>query len=351
MSATVTDTWTNSGMRPHKTLLPHGGGVREASRVWGIPPGEWLDLSTGINPRGWPVPGIPENVWNRLPEDGDDLESVARAYYGCQHLLPAAGSQAIIQTLPRLLAKGPIGVMSPTYAEHAHAWYREGFEVTTLDEVSDTLLDRLRVLIVVNPNNPTARVIPKTTLLTWWQRLQHHGGWLIVDEAFMDAAARESVAADSGRAGLLVLRSLGKFFGLAGARVGFLLAHPSVLQAVRAELGPWNVAGPSRWIARAALADHSWVEKTREHLQQGSQRLCQLLTSHGLTVQGRTALFQWVPRTNPGPWYENLARLGILVRKFDDPPGLRFGLPGSEADWKRLTLALEHCVTVIPPRG
>ncbi|HIJ85941.1 MAG: cobC [H] [Magnetococcales bacterium] len=323
-------------------MLDHGGGIRKAAMFFGMAPEAWLDLSTGINPQGWPVPSQPASAWNRLPEDDDGLESTAREYYGCGNLLPVAGSQAIIQTLPRLRPAGRVGILGPTYAEHAHAWKKAGFGVLELDDVSSLdRLDQLAVLVVVNPNNPTARVIPRVTLLSWWQRLVRHGGWLVVDEAFMDADARESLTADTGAEGLLVLRSLGKFFGLAGARVGFLLGSKTILQAAQEHLGPWNVAGPSRWVAAAALADRAWQEQTKQNLTQHSQRLTSLLTEHGLNVAAKTALFQWVPNDQHAIWWENMARLGVLLRRFEHPKGLRFGIPGTESDWSRLAAALE----------
>ncbi|MBF0110190.1 MAG: threonine-phosphate decarboxylase [Magnetococcales bacterium] len=324
-------------------MLEHGGGIREAAARFGGNPSSWLDLSTGINPNGYPAAEIPVAAWNRLPEAEDGLEEAARAYFGCTDLLPAAGSQAIIQALPTLRARdGAVAVLSPTYAEHAHAWRRGGFDLMEIDRMTESLLERLAVLVVVNPNNPTARRLSRTTLLSWWQRLNNHGGWLIVDEAFMDAETNESLAADTGREGLLVLRGIGKFFGLAGARVGFLLGPRPVLASVREQLGPWNVAGPSRWLARMALTDRSWQCRVRESLQHNAQRLTTLLKDHGLDVAARTALFQWVPHEESAWVWEALAHQKILVRRFDAPRGLRFGLPGTEMDWLRLATGLKR---------
>ncbi|HAT50039.1 MAG: threonine-phosphate decarboxylase [Nitrospirae bacterium] len=323
-----------------KPVLEHGGSVRKVARELGVDPKNWLDLSTGINPLGWRVPEIPALVWNRLPENEDGLEDAAKLFYGCRHLLPAAGSQAIIQTLPRLRRGGSVGIVAPTYAEHAHAWRKEGFDVVELEDVSLSILDQLSVLVVVNPNNPTARLIPKATLLSWWRRLQAHGGWLVVDEAFMDADAGESLSGDTGGEGLLVLRSIGKFFGLAGARVGFLLGSRTVLEAAQEYLGPWNVAGPARWVATAALTDHHWHIETRNSLAHKAQRLTHLLGEHGLIVAAKTALFQWVPNHDAMSWWERMARSGVLVRRFDHPRGLRFGLPGDESQWHRLSTVL-----------
>lgn len=324
-------------------MLEHGGGLRAAAARYRLAPSDWLDLSTGINPQGWPVPALPPQAWQRLPEADDGLERAAAAYYGTAQVLPVAGSQAAIQALPWLRdrGRGRVGVFSPSYAEHAHAWRRAGYQVELCaDAPAPALLDRLDVLVVVNPNNPTGRGFSPATLLDWRARLAACGGWLVVDEAFMDATPAESVANQVGLPGLIVLRSLGKFFGLAGARVGFVLAETALLEKMAEHLGPWTVTGPSRWLASRALTDPAWPQQTRSELARASRRLADLLNQQGLTVAGGTALFQWTPTADAEFWQDALARRGILVRRFTDPPGLRFGLPGAEPAWQRLERAL-----------
>ncbi len=322
-------------------MLEHGGALRAAATRYHIPPSDWLDLSTGINPSGWPIPLVPATVWQRLPEPDDGLETAAAAYYGTPHLLPVAGSQAAIQALPVLREPGRVGVLSPTYAEHAHAWQRAGHRVELLArETLEAMLDRLNVLVVVNPNNPTGTRFVPMTLLDWRARLVARGGWLVVDEAFMDATPAESLASRIGLPGLIVLRSLGKFFGLAGARVGFVLAEQELLERTLEKLGPWTVTGPSRWVATQALLDHDWQAEMRSQLDRTGNRLADLLKRQRLPAAGGTSLFQWVPLPEAEFWQDALARRGILVRRFADPPGLRFGLPGSEPAWRRLELAL-----------
>ncbi|MFZ1643305.1 MAG: threonine-phosphate decarboxylase CobD [Candidatus Contendobacter sp.] len=322
-------------------MLEHGGGLRAAVVRYGIPLSDWLDLSTGINPQGWPVPPVPATVWQRLPEAEDGLEMVAAACYGAESLLPVAGSQAAIQALPLLREPGRVGVLSPSYAEHAHAWRRAGHQVEALAvESLDAALDRLDALVLVHPNNPTGVRFPPELLLDWRARLAERGGWLVVDEAFMDATPAASLASHAGLPGLIVLRSLGKFFGLAGARVGFVLAEPAALERLHEQLGPWTVGGPSRWVAMRALSDRAWQAETRTRLDQAGNRLADLLKRQRLPVAGGTGLFQWMPLPDAAFWQDALARRGILVRRFTDPPGLRFGLPGGEPAWRRLELAL-----------
>ena len=322
-------------------MLEHGGKVRQAARRYGIAPAAWLDLSTGINPNGWPVPPLPARIWVRLPEEDDELGPTARAYYGTGHILPAAGSQTAIQALPRLRAPCSVGVLAPGYAEHARAWQDAGHRVVPIAaNAVEQGFSSLDVLIVINPNNPTGARFDPADLLRWHAQLAKRGGWLVVDEAFIDATPERSLARYCSRPGLIVLRSLGKFFGLAGARVGFVLADTAVRRQLHVRLGPWTVASPSRWIAHRALTDTAWQSATRPALNRSSIRLANLLTQHGLAPAGGCALFQWVRTRAAAVIHDALARSGILVRSFRDPASVRFGLPANEPEWQRLAQAL-----------
>ncbi|MGH8575445.1 MAG: threonine-phosphate decarboxylase CobD [Gammaproteobacteria bacterium] len=322
-------------------MLEHGGKLRLASARYGIPIEEWLDLSTGINPHGWPVPPLPPSAWLRLPEDDDGLEAAARAYYGADLLLPVAGSQAAIQALPRLRPSCRVGVLHPGYAEHIDAWRRAGHDVAAVPVAGlDEAARQVDVLVVIHPNNPTGDRFPPGALLDWHDGLAARGGWLVVDEAFMDPTPADSLVRYSARPGLIVLRSLGKFFGLAGARVGFVLAQAALLRGLAEAVGPWPLAGPSRAVASKALVDIAWQSAMRGELPEASARLALLLTTHGLVPTGGCSLFQWVVTDEANALYESLARQGVLTRRFPDPPSLRFGLPGMEPGWRRLEAAL-----------
>ncbi|MFZ5557493.1 MAG: threonine-phosphate decarboxylase CobD [Pseudomonadota bacterium] len=331
-------------------MLEHGGRLREAAARHGIAPERWLDLSTGINPDGWPVPALPPEVWRRLPETGDGLEAAARRYYGTAAVLPVAGSQAAIQALPWLRPRSRVGVLAPTYAEHARAWQRAGHDVLEIDAAAVAgALDALDVLVLVNPNNPTGQRWPAPQLLQWRAMLAARGGWLVVDEAFADPAPQDSLAAMSALPGLVVLRSLGKFFGLAGARVGFVLAPADLLAALDERLGPWAVAHPARAVATLALADDAWQRAARRRLDAAGARLAALLSVHGLEPAGTTALFAWVATPDAEAVHDFLARQGILTRRFAAPRGVRFGLPGDDAQWQRLEAALAARVRALAP--
>lgn len=321
----------------------HGGARRYWADHYGVPLEQMIDLSTGINPHGWSVPEIPPEVWQRLPEIEPKLIQAAADYYGSDALLPIAGTQTAIQTLPQLRPLGRVGVLSPSYSEHQAGWESAGHAVTALTaEQIESSLPGLDVLVVVNPNNPTGERFSKERLLHWHQQLADRGGWLVVDEAFIDTTPEQSLCRlGDSRTGLLVLRSLGKFFGLAGVRCGFLFTTESLRTRLSQQLGPWSLSHPAQWVARHALQDRSWQQKMVESLAHESARLQQLLDSVGMAPQGGTPLFQWVVMEDAEGVFDELAQQGILVRKFDQPRAIRFGLPASESEWQKLSQALQ----------
>ena len=325
-------------------MLEHGGRLLRAAHEYGIPVEDWLDLSTGVSPFAWPVPPLPASVWHRLPEDDDGLIEVARAYYGHASLLPVAGSQAAIQALPALRGRSRVGVLDPGYAEHAHAWRRAGHEVQGAS--AESLLAHASsydVVVLIHPNNPGGERFELDALLALHATLARRGGWLVVDEAFIDATPERSLCAVPELPGLIVLRSVGKFFGLAGARAGFVCAEPALLVALRERLGPWALSGPTRHVLKLALADHAWQTAQRERLHAASTRLSTLLTRHGLTPDAGCDFFQW-RRDERAPTLQHaLAQQGVLVRRFEQPHSLRFGLPGDDAAFARLDAALASC--------
>lgn len=323
-------------------MLEHGGKLLAASQTFGVPLADWIDLSTGIAPMSYPIPDIPVSVWQRLPEEGDGLHDAACDYYGAQNLLAVNGSQAAIMALPRLRSPGRVVVLFPSYGEYAPAWAAAGHEVIEC-AAEDVLQQKTDVILLANPNNPDGQIFSREALLAAAERLAQRQGWLVVDEAFADVDSQNSLSAMAGTSAaenVIVLRSLGKFFGLAGARVGFCIAAYPILQRLQETLGPWPLAHPSRWIAQKALIDRLWQIKQKETLRVSSTRLATLLSRHGFPPHGMTALFQYVLHPQATLLLDAFAQQGILVRCFNHPPALRFGLPATENDWERLTTAL-----------
>ncbi|MDZ7828048.1 MAG: threonine-phosphate decarboxylase CobD [Halofilum sp. (in: g-proteobacteria)] len=319
-------------------MLEHGGNLAEMVRALGRPEGEWLDLSTGVNPHPWDAPTPPPACWSRLPDSGDGLLEAAGAYYGCESLLATPGSQAALALLPLLRAPSRVAVIDPGYTEHAAAWKRAGHEVVPISsaQLATGVGTAFDVLVVINPNNPDGTYFEPETLLEWRTALAARGGWLVIDEAFVDPTPGYSLATRCPAPGLVVLRSIGKFFGLPGMRVGFALGAEDLLARMEEALGPWPVNGPGRWVARQALLDTDWHERTRATLAAEGDRLRGLLADlFGRRVVG-TPLFATVLSPRAAAIHERLAEAGILARLLDRQDGIRFGLPPDEPGWQRL---------------
>jgi len=317
----------------------HGGDLGEARRLFPDAPAPWIDLSTGINPIAYPAPSLPACAFTRLPEPGDHaaLEAVAAQAYGVAdpaHVIAAPGTQALISLLPFLVPRGEAAVVTPTYGEHARAWRAAGHAVREI--ASPAQARGASVLVVVNPNNPDGRVYAREALRALAADMAARGGLLVVDEAFADLDAGESLAADLPE-GALVLRSFGKTYGLAGVRLGFGLARGGIGARLRAGLGPWAVSGPALAIGRAALADAAWREAASRARKADAARLDGLLAPLAEGPVRGTTLFRTIDTPRAPEVFTALGRAGIWVRRFQDAPRrLRLGLPGDADAWARL---------------
>lgn len=324
----------------------HGGGLAAAVRRFGGQPGEWLDLSTGISPWPYQLVPFPPQAWQRLPEPETmaALADVAGAAYDAHDaasIVPLPGSQAGIQRLPELVPPGPCAIVGPTYGEHASAWARGRHQVGMLER-PDQVSGEHRVLIVGNPNNPDGRSWAPAELLAASAELRAAGGLLVVDEAFADLQPEVSLAPHLDQPGLCVLRSFGKFFGLAGVRLGFALCSPGGLAPrLAASLGPWPVSGVTAHLGLRALADRDWINLFRARLGRAMAKLQPVLTDAGLEIVGGTSLFVLVRCDDAWQRFEQLAAARILTRPFAERRDwLRIGLPRDDHARARLAAAL-----------
>lgn len=321
-----------------ETRIWHGGDLGEARALFPDAPEPWIDLSTGINPIAYPIPSLPASAFMRLPEPGDHdaLEEAAAEAYGVAdpaHVVAAPGTQVLISLLPFLVPRGEAAVVTPTYGEHARAWRAAGHAVR---EIAAPAEGRgAGVLVLVNPNNPDGGVSSREALRALAAERGARGALLVVDEAFADFDAGESLAPDLPE-GVLVLRSFGKTYGLAGVRLGFALGRGAIGERLRAGLGPWAVSGPALAVGRAALADGAWREAAARARKADAARLDALLAPLAGTVVG-TTLFRTIEIDRAPEIFDALGRAGIWVRRFqDDPRRLRFGLPGDAEAWARV---------------
>jgi cobalamin biosynthetic protein CobC len=326
--------------------MKHGGDLTEAIARHGGEAASWLDLSTGINPRPWPIPqALPDSAWQRLPShaDAEALIAAARKTYGVPDgisIAAAAGTQALIQWLPYLASPGPVAIVGPTYSEHALAWRNAGRTVIAIDSL-DACPDNAVHAIVVNPNNPDGRITDRAALTRVAMQLKARGGWLVVDEAFADVDPAICAVTLCSDLPVLILRSFGKFYGLAGLRLGFAVAAPDIIAQIVAAMGPWPVSGPALLIGASALGDQPWADRTRSALQQQARALDELLVKAGFTIAGGTSLFRLARHPQALKLHAALAQQHIWCRSFDWADDLlRFGLPSDAAGLERLAAAL-----------
>ncbi|MPZ35211.1 MAG: aminotransferase class I/II-fold pyridoxal phosphate-dependent enzyme, partial [Rhodospirillales bacterium] len=263
------------------------------------------------------------------------LIAAAAVRYRCEphQLVAAPGTQALIQILPHLVPRSRVAIVGPTYAEHELNWHRHDHDVAIVPSLDAADAD---VVVVVNPDNPTGRLLPTEALRGVAARL------LIVDEAFVDLLPDEASLAGKLPSNGIVLRSFGKVYGLAGLRLGFAIASAPLAQRLREELGPWAVSGPALAIGAAALADDAWLRAAAARLVVDARKLDALLVSGGFTVLGGTPLFRLASHPKAHEKVEDLARQGIHVRAFGhQPTWLRFGLPHGDEEFRRLSAALQ----------
>ena len=329
--------------------MKHGGDLTQAIAQYGGTPSTWLDLSTGINPRPWPIPAtLPDRIWQGLPShaDQDALIAAARVAYNLPQsveIAAASGTQALIQWLPYLTGPGAVAIMAPTYTEHAAAWTSAGHEVITLTAL-DHLPDHARYVVIVNPNNPDGRLLGESALARVAARLEERGGWLVIDEAYADLEPAGSAVALCRDLPAIILRSFGKFYGLAGLRLGFAIGPPAMIQRIAEALGPWPCSGPALAIGRAALLDQEWAARTRETLKSHADRLDNVLGAAGFAIIGGTTLFRLVRHSEAALRHTALAERHIWCRNFEWADDLlRFGLPGDDTAFGRLATALTLC--------
>jgi cobalamin biosynthesis protein CobC len=317
----------------------HGGDLARAVARHGGAPADWLDLSTGINPRAWPhprpLPALSAAAWRRLP-DADALEGMLAAARRAYAVPPTAaitaapGASALIRLVPRLVRPVAVAIPAPTYNEHEAAFVAEGWRVT------DRPGPGVTAAVIVNPNNPDGRLWRRRDLLLLAEALD----LLVVDESFIDPVPEFSLVPDCGRDGLVVIRSFGKFFGLAGLRLGFAVGAPAPIARLAELLGPWAVSGPALEIGRRSLADTSWAQAERRRLVADAERLSALGRAAGWREVGGTALFRTFATPDASSVRDRLAAARIWSRIFPySPDWLRLGLPPDEAGWARLAAA------------
>jgi len=328
----------------------HGGELIRAARDYGIEPFKWLDLSTGINPNGYFIQDLPQSCFHRLPDPSDlsALEGIARETYSVPQgvgLIAAAGSEALIQTLPQIFPTMKVAILSPTFSSHEASWRRYGHDVQLIESLDD--IGDATIVVVVNPNNPDGSVIQPKKFRKIAEALKAKGGALVLDEAFADCMPDISYVPIHDNGSVIVLRSIGKFYGLAGLRLGFAVGPERFLDRLKDILGDWAVSGPAIEIGRKALQDKDWKAKSSELLELQSKMHRAVFERLSIQVVGGTLLFNLIEVADARTLHHELAKRAIWTRRFEyNPNWLRIGLCKSQSDLKQFEQLLQDALEV-----
>jgi len=306
------------------TPRDHGGGLDAAAAAFGGSRADWIDMSTGINPNPYPVPQLTADAWTALPDQAaaDRLSAAARRFWRVPDtagVLAAPGASALIARIPALAPAGHVAIDMPTYNEHAAAFRAHGWQVNAGPSHA--------ARVVVHPNNPDGR---------WTDPARLDAPLTVIDESFCDIAPQQSLIAHAAKPGVIVLKSFGKFWGLAGLRLGFAIARPETLAPLADWMGPWPVSGPALAVGAAALDDNDWATATRTRLNEDAARLDTILTGRGAVLVGGTPLFRLYSVDDALAWQTRLAKIRVWSRIFPySARYLRLGLPPDHG-WSRL---------------
>lgn len=317
-------------LRKNQTLAPkindHGGGLDAAVSKYGGSRANWVDLSTGINPIPYAADAIDPNAWTALPDQkaNDDLIKAARDFWNIPQgadVLAAPGASCLIANMPRLAPTGSVLIHAPTYNEHAAA-----FDLAGWSKKGDPTAQ-----VVVHPNNPDGRL---------WNAEQIRAPLRIIDESFCDVMPKASLIKLAAEPGTIILKSFGKFWGLAGLRLGFAIGDPALIAQLKEFLGPWPVSGPALQIGAQALNDQNWAAETIERLSKDAEKLDDVMTEKGANIVGGTSLFRLYDVDDAAAWQDRFAQSHIWTRIFPyNKRWLRLGLP-HPLDWSRIKGAL-----------
>lgn len=322
----------------------HGGDILTASKQYGIATSDWLDISTGLNPEAYPTDALTAATFQKLPYIQPDFIQAAISYYGNPNLLAINGIQTAIKQLPSILKTQPILLPEYGYSEYQYQWqqqntqikYYPAFDSQAAYQTIQKLLTTKQPfnLVIINPNNPTGMTFNPDRLRQIAEQMPT-GSYLIIDEAFIDLTPQISVLQQHLYPNMIVLRSFGKFFGLAGIRLGFIFAAKEIRLKLQQKLGLWHVNGPAQALAIMALTDNNWQQKMQQRIRKNAsmtqQILQPLMDKYQISKPIHTPLFSsyCLSREQAQKIEQHFGKNGVLIRRIklnQTQELLRFGI-------------------------
>lgn len=322
----------------------HGGNIQEICSRYGLEPGGLLDFSANINPLGYP-PSLSKALREGLPSilHYPDINCTRlrraiaqKTHHKEEEVLIGNGSTELMYLIPRAFRPQKGLVFEPTYSEYGRALRLAGANVEKLvsTEVGATrrvapTSGQSQMVFICNPNNPTGDLIRKEEILALAEGLPQC--LMVIDEAFMDFVDephKYTVLPEAGRVkNLIVLRSMTKFFGYPGLRLGYMVSHREVISQAEGHKEPWTVNALAQLAGEVALKDEDFIFRSREYVASEKSFLYRELSRLGginpipPTVNFITSRITLEGLTSAG-LKEMLIRKGLLIRDCSNFPGL-----------------------------
>ena len=301
--------------------------------------GQAHKLSSNESPYG-PLPSVVEVIAeagrgvNRYPDNGAAALSAAlaeRFAVPADHVAVGCGSVGVLKQLLEAVSDPGDEVVYawrsfeayPTLIDLAGA---TSVQVPLRDEthdlaaMADAITPRTRLILVCNPNNPTGTVVSRQQLTAFLDQVPADC-LVVLDEAYREYIRDESVPNGAelylDRPNVAVLRTFSKAYGLAGLRVGFLIGHPPVAEAIRKTMLPFTVSSIAQAAAVASLAAEAELFERVETIVKERDRVRSALLADGWSVPVTEANFVWLrlgPHTTA--FAEACEQAGIAVRPF-----------------------------------
>lgn len=315
----------------------HGGDWHTAADLFGERE-QWLDFSANMNPLG-PPPHVHEalrSAWQTITRYPDpavrELREKLASHHGISpdNILVGNGAAECIDLAMRVLKPRRLGLVRPAFSEYEEAAAKLGCELHEVylktensfvleEDLAVRLSDCCDTVILGHPNNPTGQLIPGASL----RILLSSGSKLIIDEAFLDFSQEEEtlslIPEAARREGLIVIRSMTKFYAIPGLRLGYAVADAALIHEMQKLQVPWSVNAMAQAAGIAALEDSEYAARTKQWLADERPWLTQALKGLGLTVYSGMPNYILFALPEDSPWtaaslQQALGRKGILIR-------------------------------------
>jgi threonine-phosphate decarboxylase len=320
-------------------------------------PQEIYDFSVNVNPFEPPYEGLDyqKHLHTWLSEYPDPHSTLLKRRISevdntpLENLFIGNGAAQCIFLLAQYFKGKTVGVIGPTFVEYEKASRLFGSAVKEfvlshelgwaieLDQVR-SLLEEVDVLYICNPNNPTGTVIDKDNMKEIIQLAKKANTYLVIDEAFYDFSSIPCTVVQevSQHDHVIVLRSLTKMYKLAGIRIGYVAAPPTIIETITSFSAPWSVNRIAQELALHVLSNQSYADGIRGRIDEERNRVKNELRDIGFHTSNSTVNFYLLSTDHPNK--ENLEQLIQYLLKNGIVPRHTYNFKGLEGNFLRLAV-------------